>query len=49
MAENYASAKAQSNTTTAVSAAMVGVSVAAVSMRFYTRHCIVTGIVKVYE
>lgn len=44
MAENYASAKAQSDTTTAVSAAVVGVSVLAVAMRFYTRYCMKTGL-----
>lgn len=44
MAENYASAKAQSDTTTAVSAAMIGVSVLAVVMRFYTRYCMKTGL-----
>lgn len=44
MAENYASAKAQSNTTTVVSADMIGVSVPAVVMRFYTRYCLNTGL-----
>lgn len=44
MAENYASAKAQSETTTAVSAAMIGVSVLAVAMRFYTRYCMKTSL-----
>lgn len=44
MAESNASAKAQSDTTTAVSAAMIGVSVLAVAMRFYTRYCMKTGL-----
>lgn len=44
MAESNASAKAQSDTTTAVSAAMIGISVLAVAMRFYTRYCMKTGL-----
>lgn len=44
MAESNASAKAQSDTTTAVSAAMIGISVIAVAMRFYTRYCLKTGL-----